>query len=193
MLPPAHIAYTWLGLTVVQEKLGQFKDVDYRLMALAATGSDLIDKPLAWLYFYKRYRSAVLFAHTGISYLAVAILGFLRFRSLAPYILGYLGHALCDRLWHFPDTFYWPFRGWRFHVWGKQGGKQKDIGTAYWVTFTRRPELWVWELGGLLSFTLFIWWHKLYEPKKLMRFIRTGRPSTQPVPWAGSANDETSK
>ena len=177
MLPPAHIAYTWLGLTVAQKKLNVLPNVDYRWMAIAALGPDLIDKPLAWAYFYKRYKSAVLFAHTVLSFLLVGWLALLRFAALAPYTVGYLGHALCDRIWYFYDTFYWPFRGWRFHVWGKQGSEQEEIGRAYWVAFTRRPELWRWEVGGLLALICVIWWHRLYEPKRLMHFIITGKPA----------------
>ena len=46
MLPPAHIAYTWLAFDLAQEYLDVTEDVDYRLIALAAIGPDLIDKPL---------------------------------------------------------------------------------------------------------------------------------------------------
>ncbi|MEM7134108.1 MAG: metal-dependent hydrolase [Chloroflexota bacterium] len=176
MLPPAHIAYTWLGVTVAQKKLGMLQDVDYRWMALAAMGPDLIDKPLAWAYFYKRFKSAVLFAHTLLAFLLVAWLGFVRFPTWAPYALAYLGHGVCDRIWSFTNTFYWPFRGWRFHVWGKQGSEQEEISRAYWIAFTRRPELWAWEVGGLLAMICVIWWHKLYIPKRMVYFILKGKP-----------------
>ncbi len=64
MLPQSHIAYTWLALSVAQDLFGVAEDADYRLVALAAAGPDLIDKPLATAYFYRKYKSAVLFAHT---------------------------------------------------------------------------------------------------------------------------------
>lgn len=115
-------AYTWLTLSLAQEHLGVAPDTDYRLVALAAVGSDLIDKPLAWAYFYKRYRSAVLFAHTLLAYLTLCLLTACVFPHRWRYTLAFFGHALLDRLWLFPNTFYWPLRGWRFHVWGKQGG-----------------------------------------------------------------------
>ena len=86
MLPPSHIAYTFLALDLVQDRLGIAKDADYRLVAMAAVGPDLIDKPLAWAYFYKRYKSAVLFAHTLIAHLGVVLITLFRLRrSLAPY------------------------------------------------------------------------------------------------------------
>ncbi|MGB4978034.1 MAG: hypothetical protein WBR35_14985, partial [Anaerolineae bacterium] len=36
---------------------------------------DLIDKPLAWAYFYRRYKAAVLFAHTLWSFLLALLMG----------------------------------------------------------------------------------------------------------------------
>lgn len=176
MLPPSHIAYTWLAVDLAQEWFDLPEETDYRLVALAAVAPDLIDKPLAAAYFYKRYKSAVLFAHTVLANFAVAWLAIGRFPHLAVYAASYLGHALLDRLWLFPNTFYWPLRGWRFHVWGKRGSEQTEIGKAYWYAFTRRPELWGWELGGLLALSLFIWRRQLYRWPALQVFILTGRP-----------------
>ena len=73
MLPPSHIAYTWLTLSLAQEYLKVAPDADYRLVALAAVGPDLIDKPLAWAYFYKRYKAAVLFAHPFLANFGVFV------------------------------------------------------------------------------------------------------------------------
>jgi membrane-bound metal-dependent hydrolase YbcI (DUF457 family) len=182
MLPFAHIAYTWLATSLAQEHLDlpEAEQIDYRLIAVAATAPDLVDKPLAAAYFYRRHRSAVLFAHTLIANIAVVALAaraVKRGRSslLWVYTAAVLGHALLDRLWHYPDTLYWPFRGWRFHVWGKRGSEQEKIGWAYWVAFTRRPELWGWEVGGLLSLALFVWRHRLYRFEQLRDFVITGR------------------
>ncbi len=174
MLPVSHIAYTWAALSLAQDKFDLFPDADYRLVALAATGPDLVDKPLAWAYFYRRYKSAVLFAHTLLSFLAVLWLA-LRTGKYRVYGLAWLGHAVLDRLWFFPQTFLWPFRGWHFHRWGKRGSEQERIGLAYWYAFTRRPELWGWELGGLLALTWFVWRHRLYRPRNLLGFLWTGR------------------
>lgn len=174
MLPQSHIAYTWAALSLAQEHLDFAPDADYRLVALAAAGPDLIDKPLALAYFYEKYKSAVLFAHTLWSFLFVLWLG-LRGTIGLVYALAYGGHALLDRLWYFRDTFYWPLRGWRFHVWGKRGSEQEKIGWAYWYAFTRRPELWGWELGGLLALGWFVWRHRLYRWENLWRFVVTGR------------------
>jgi inner membrane protein len=175
MLPQSHVAYTWLVLSLAQEKLEVAPHADYRLVALAAMGPDLVDKPLAWAYFYRRYRSAVLFAHTLLAHLLLTWITARRFPHYWCYTAAFLGHALLDRLWYFPDTFYWPIRGWRFHVWRKQGSEQEKIGKAYWITFTRRRELWTWELGGLIALFWFVWRHRLYQPRRLLHFILTGR------------------
>lgn len=175
MLPPSHIAYTWLGLSLAQEKLHVAEGADYRLVALAAVASDLVDKPLAWAYFYQRYKSAVLFAHTLLAYALVFWLGVIRYPRWRVLALAAVGHGVLDRIWMFHDTFYWPFRGWRFHAWGKRGSEQEKIGLAYWFAFTRRPELWVWEVGGLLALGWFVYRHRLWQQKRLWRFARTGK------------------
>ncbi len=176
MLPTAHIAYTWLALDLAQEHLDA-PDVDYRLIALAATAPDLIDKPLALAYFYERYKSAVLFAHTLIVHLAVLAWGLWPGRTGKARVLAlaFVGHAVLDRLWHFRDTFYWPFRGWHFTVWGKRGSEQEKIGLAYWYAFTRRPELWMWEVGSLLALAWFVRRNRLYRWRNLRRFLLLGR------------------
>ena len=175
MLPNSHIAYTWAALSFAQSRWKLSSQIDYRLVAVAATGPDLIDKPLAWAYFYKRYKSAVLFAHTLWSFLAVLLLVWRKAPQWRIYGLAFVGHAILDRLWFFPDTFYWPLRGWRFHVWGKRGSEQTEIGKAYWIAFTRRPELWIWEVGGILALIWFAWRHRLYRPANLVDFVLTGR------------------
>ena len=175
MLPQSHVAYTWLALSLAQEHLDVAPDTDYRVVALAAMGSDLIDKPLATVYFYRRYKSAVLFAHTLIAYALVALATLWRAPRGWVYGAAFVGHGVLDRIWHFHDTFYWPLRGWRFHVWGKRGSEQEKIGLAYWYAFTRRPELWGWEVGGLLALAVFVYRHRLYRRDRLVTFLLTGR------------------
>ncbi len=175
MLPQSHVAYTLAAFDLIRDRSPALRKADLRWIVLAALGPDLIDKPLAAAYFYRRYRSAVLFAHTLLAHLAV--LGVILWKRPRwwPYALAFNSHILVDRLWFFPDTFYWPFRGWRFHVWRKRGSEQQDIKKAYWYAFTRRPELWVWELGGILVGLWWIWRHRLYRPGRLLRFLLTGR------------------
>ncbi len=175
MLPQSHVAYTLAVFQLAGKRIPALRNADYRVVALAAMGPDLIDKPLAALYFYRKYKAAVLFAHTLLAHLAVLLLVWRRKPEWWPYALAFVGHAVADRLWFFPDTFYWPFRGWRFHVWQKAGSEQEDIRWAYWYAFTRRPELWGWEVGGLVAGLWFVLANHLYDIRRLVAFLRTGR------------------
>ena len=175
MLPQSHITYTVATADFLKDRLPALRKVDYRLLALMAIGPDLIDKPLATLYFYRRYKSAVLFAHTLLVHMGIFLYVIWRKPKWWPYALAFNGHAILDRLWLFHDTWYWPFRGWRFHVWRKEGSEQQDIGNAYWHAFTRRPELWAWELGGVLAILWFVLRNRLYRLDRLRYLLRTGR------------------
>lgn len=177
MLPPSHVAYTWAALSTAQDLFKTKTDVDYRLIALAAMGPDLIDKPLALAYFYRRYRSGVLFAHTLLLNLLLIWWVVGRARRFWLYLLAFVGHLVLDRIWFYPDTFYWPLRGWRFHVWRKQGSEQEQMAKAYMVAFAKRRELWGWEVGGLLALAWFVYRHRLYRWSNLWLFLRTGRPA----------------
>ena len=107
--------------TLYKAAMADLTSLHDRVVALAAMGSDLIDKPLAAAYFYRRYKSAVLFAHTLIAYALVTLVTLWRAPRGWVYGVAFVGHGVLDRIWHFHDTFYWPFRGRRFHVWGKRG------------------------------------------------------------------------
>ena len=52
-----------------------------------------------------------------------------------------------------------------------------EILLAYWYAFTRRPELWGWEVGGLMAGLWFVWRHQLYRPSRLKQLVITGRAS----------------
>jgi hypothetical protein len=46
---------------------------------------------------------------------------------------------------------------------------------AYWYAFTRRPELWGWEVGGMLAAAWFVYRHRLFRWERLKPFLLTGR------------------
>ncbi len=175
MLPQSHITYTLAAWEILQKRYPALRKVDVRLLALAAMGPDLIDKPLAAAYFYRRYKSAVLFAHTLIVHLGVLLYAIIKKPRWWPYALAFNGHAILDRLWFFKKTWYWPFAGRQFETWQKSGSEQTDIKLAYWYAFTRRPELWGWEAGGLLAGLWLVWRHQLYRPARRRRLLTTGR------------------
>jgi hypothetical protein len=175
MLPQSHAAYTLAAFDLAQKWIPGLRALDRRLIALGAVAPDLMDKPLAAVYFYPRYKAAVLFGHTLLVHLLVLLATLWKRPHWLPYALAFNSHVLTDRLWFFPDTFYWPLRGWRFHTWGKAGSEQQDIKKAYWRALTRRPELWSWEVGGLIALAWFVLSRRLYRPRRLKDFLRTGR------------------
>ncbi len=174
MLPHSHIALTLLAFDLARRRFPQLNRFDVRLIALATSVPDLVDKPLAALYFYRRFKAAMLFAHTLLAQLLVLGITVTKAPQRWPYALAFLLHGLEDRLWLFRDTFWWPLRGWRFHVWRKQGSEQQDIRYAYWHAFTRRPDLWIWEVLGLLALIAFVLLNRLYRPSRLWRLLRSG-------------------
>lgn len=175
MLPQSHVTYTLAIWNLAEKRFPGLKNADYRLVALAAMGPDLIDKPLAAIYFYRKYKSAVLFAHTLIVHAAVFAVAIFKKPRGWQYLLAFNGHAILDRLWTFHQTWYWPLKGWRFQTWGKQGSEQTDIKRAYWYAFTRRPELWGWEAGGLLAGLWFVMRNRLYRWPRLKTLLFTGK------------------
>lgn len=175
MLPPSHVAYTVATLSEIQKHSDYFEDADYRLVALAAIGPDLLDKPLSWAYFHKKYKSGRFFAHT---FLAHAILFFYTL-SKAPhelvYALSFNGHALADRMWNYQKTWYWPLRGWEFS--GRRKGKQKPLGIllSYWYAVTQARTIFDWDVWSLMALAWFVVRNRLWEPKRLWHLVRTGR------------------
>ncbi len=175
MLPHSHIALTLLAFDLARRRFPQLNRLDVRLIALATSAPDLVDKPLAALYFYRRFKAAMLFAHTLLAQLLVIWITVTKMPQHWPYAVAFLLHGLEDRLWLFRDTFWWPLHGWRFHVWRKQGSEQREIQSAYWHAFTRRPELWVWEVLGLLALVAFVLRNQLYQPTRLWQLLRSGK------------------
>ena len=94
MLPTSHVAYSWFTLTLLQDTLRVAPNADYRGVALAAMASDLVDKPLAAAYFYRKHKAAVLFAHTLLAYIAIGAWTWVRWPRGAVYGLSMLGTAL---------------------------------------------------------------------------------------------------
>jgi len=180
MLPQSHVAYTWGALSLLQRRVPALRRVDYRLVAIAAMLPDIIDKPLAWAYFYRRYHAAVLFSHTLLANLTVFAVTSRRSRGVQPYALAFIGHAIIDRLWFFPDTFFWPLRGWRFHEWKK--ARIGADGHPARIPDHLHPAsrfVGMGRVGGLLVFLWLALRHRLYRPARLWQFLSTGQMPEQ--------------
>jgi hypothetical protein len=173
MLPPGHIAYTLVSLNEIQKKTGKFKDADYRLVALMSMGPDFIDKPMAFAYFYPKYKSSRLFAHTLVLHLVVLLLTLWKAPDHLVYALTFNGHAIADRQWFHPQTFLWPLLGWGFYTWRSKEAQEGDSLKAYQHDFINRR--WLWEIGGMIALLWFIGRNHLWERERLVHLLLTGR------------------
>lgn len=175
MLPFGHIEFTWAALNLAQRRTGRWPDADYRLMALAATLPDWIDKPLA-TFVLTEEDAALLVAHTALAHagvwLAAAAAGALP-RAL-PYLLAFSGHLAADRMWNFRQTLCWPFKGRRFHPW-KHVGSPQAIVHAYLKIIREEPLLLTFEALGALLLAWFFVDRGLWQREDLAVFLRTGR------------------
>ena len=157
---------------VLQTRYPQFAQVDYRKVALAAVLPDLIDKPLAMLVF-PEWKAGLLFAHAPVFHLLALWLTRKR-PTLFAYALALFSHIVGDRIWYFGNTFWFPFRGLRFHRW-RDIGNPRSFGRAYRDLFVRRPGLVLYELAALLVLLWFIRSTGLTSRRALAGFIRTGK------------------
>lgn len=175
MLPSGHVALTWGLLNLVQRRWRAFAQADYRLVALAAVLPDLIDKPLA-VFVFPKSKAALLYAHTFLAHLGAwglaAALG--RLPRALPYLLAFSGHLVFDRIWKFPRTFLYPFRGNRFHPW-RDMGSPKRFWQAYVAALSEYPYLTLAEAAGLVALAWLARDRKLTRRAALGRFLRTGR------------------
>jgi len=177
MLPSAHVEFTWALANALQRASSsrRWKDVDYRLLALAAIAPDLIDKPLA-VFVLPDAHAALLYGHTLLLHLGVwtAAAATGRLRRGLPYLLALSGHLVADRMWGHKPTLLWPFRGLRFHRW-KDVGSPEAFLRAYADIILHEPKLLAFEAAGLALLAWVIADRHLYRKSALGRFLRSGR------------------
>jgi hypothetical protein len=180
MLPLGHIAYAWGGLKLLQ-KMGAFKDADYRLVALAAAAPDVSDKALA-LSGVSKHRTGQVWGHTLFyAHLPFLLMALLFRRRWLPYALALNSHLVTDRMWRFPHTLFHPFFGNRFGDW-RDVHSVRGMVEAY-KEVLREDRLTIpLELGALAALLWLVVSQGLYRPGRLLSFLCTGR---LPSPGAG--------
>ena len=186
MLPTAHVELTWAALRALQQRgVRPFRGVDYRGMAAAAVLPDLVDKPLT-IFIFPDSGAALLVAHSAILHLLVwGVVVARRSWKWIPYALAFSAHLVADRMWGFGQTLWWPFRGWQFHQW-RHVGSPEEFLDAYRDIIQNEPKLVIFELVGLLAFIGFLWQTRLWEPRRLIQFLKTGR-----LPQGGAATSSS--
>ncbi|NLE76486.1 MAG: metal-dependent hydrolase [Chloroflexi bacterium] len=175
MLPTAHVELTWGALRCLQQRLpGRLANVDYRGVAAAAILPDLIDKPLA-IWVLPHSGAALLWAHTLLVHAGLWLtLLARRAWGWLPYALAFSGHLAADRMWGFPQTLLWPLRGRQFHQW-RHVGTPQEFAQAYRDIVREEPKLVLFEVAGLLTLGWLVWRHCLWQPRRLWRFVASGR------------------
>ena len=201
MLPTGHIEFTWAALNVVQRRTGWFRDTDYRLIAAAALAPDLLDKPLA-LTFYRDTDAALFWGHNLWLHMAVWLAAWVlivgqakyrgetgsvrrRFAVILPYLLAFSGHLLADRMWGFRESLFYPLGAGYWHPW-VHVGEPAAMLAAYLHIIRTTPILVAFEVVGAVLLVWFAVDRRLWEPGRLARFLRTGRPDdVRPTSVAG--------
>lgn len=154
-----------------------FRDpkVDLRFLLLGAVLPDLLDLPVGTLLLADRYSTGELWAHSLVLpalYMSVVLVTTRRGRSRRAWMaigIGWLFHLLLDAMWLDQQVFLWPFFG-----------IEIPSGVSpYWrLAFERAvadPWRWVMETVGL-GYLAWVWRrHRLDEPERRQRFLRSGR------------------
>lgn len=182
MFPLGHLGLT-LALVVWPLKRYLPMRVDYRVLLAGALLPDLIDKPLS-LILGVGGRAV---AHTLLFALALS-LPFLLLRSKAvssrrqifwtaiplALAIGTWTHLLLDRMWALPEILFWPFLGFAFPL--------DPFDPFIFLAGFQDPYVLAGEVLGGLALGYLVWRHKVYRRANLLRFLRTGRLSSDAEP-----------
>jgi hypothetical protein len=191
MLPTGHIEFTWAALNLVQRRTGWFHDADDRLVAVAALVPDLLDKPLA-LTLYRDAQAALFWGHNLWLHMAVWLIAWAvivgqsrfnegkrsvrhRFATILPYLLAFSSHLVADRMWGFSESLFYPLGAGYWHPW-VHVGEPAAMLAAYLHIIRTTPILVAFEGVGAALLAWFVVDRRLWEPGRLARFLRTGRP-----------------
>jgi len=190
MMPPGHVAVAWGTAELLQQNNSRLARLDYRLLALAALGPDIIDKPLAMLVFTASHTSQLVF-HSLLIHAGLLALALLVWRRALPYVLAFNSHLIADRMWNHTETFWWPLFGWDTFWAFKFMNSPAAMAAVYWDIVTRYPQVWVVELLALGYLCWFAARRRLYRWQNMRQLLLTGiLPSPQNIsPAALSAPD----
>lgn len=173
-MPPGHIAATWGVAAILQQHNPRLARLDFRLLAVSALAADLIDKPLALTLFTEAHTSQLM-AHSLLPNLALLLLSLLFWPRALPYVLAFTCHLAADRMWHHPESFWWPLYGWdQFWIY-KPMNTPGEMVNVYLDIIYRYPQVWVVELVALLTLLWLVYRAKLYRWARLIQFILSGQ------------------
>jgi len=91
-----------------------------------------------------------------------------------PYILAFSGHLVADRMWGFQESLLYPLGAGHWHPW-VHVGEPGAMLQAYLDIVRSTPILVFFEASGLALLTWFVTDRRLWQPRPLLNFLRTGR------------------
>jgi len=157
------------------------KRIDIRLLLIGALLPDIIDKPIAHLFFSEIFDTGRIFSHTLLFLVFITLLGLYLYRSreklwLLVLAFGTMTHLILDQMWQRSQTLLWPLLGYPFHSHTGKTFYPADI--VDWVPNTlenlvKDPTQYVPELMGAVILAWFAW--ILLRRKKVLFFIRSGK------------------
>jgi hypothetical protein len=153
--------------------------IDYRVVALGAILSDLVDKPSGWAL-------GILGRNVGHTFLFAAVLTAAlllplvvpdrmpralvkRLSNPFPYLaVGVWTHLALDRMWELPSVLLWPGMGLAFPP-------SDGFGLLDYLAALSDPYVLGGELAGLILILSMALRHRLYLPGRLRAFLASGR------------------
>jgi hypothetical protein len=167
-----HVGLTGLAARTAEKYIDELK-IDYRLVFIGSILPDLIDKPIGRILFAETFNSGRIFAHTLLFVLGLYGIGlydWYRYRKIRWLVLAEscLLHDVLDTIWTIPQTFLWPFLGWRFYE-----KPEEQWLASIWTKLITDPLVFVPEIIGLIIILYTVW--ELTVHHKLRFFLKSGK------------------
>jgi hypothetical protein len=167
-----------LGLTIglllfgiyIFDKSDFLKIIDFRIILLFALLPDIIDKIIGHLVFQESINNGRIFSHTLI-FIIVFVIVFSSIVGKLWWIYCYpvIIHQIYDMMWLEPETWFWPYFGWRFNAF------DIDLLEHWWTMLTTDPFTIITEILGFTILLILIIYFKFYQKDNLLRFFKNGR------------------
>ena len=153
--------------------------MDIRLLLVGSLLPDIIDKPLGQVLFRDTLSSGLIYCHTLLFSILLAVAGVIVYRRygrtwLLAFSFGAFTHLILDQMWHLPEVLLWPAYGFAF---------KRIVLTEWarrtWLNLLTNPEVYIPEIVGGVILVLFLW--VLVRNRSLPGFMRRGK-----VGWSQS-------
>jgi hypothetical protein len=144
--------------------------IDFRIIAIFALLPDFFDKIFGHILFPEALNNGRLFGHT-LLFLLVFVLIFVFVNKIAGliYTIPIMTHHVFDMLWTDPQTWYWPYFGWRFE------SLDINVWEHWFEALVYDPYVQITEVFGIVVIIIIIIYFKLNRSQNFSRLLRTGK------------------